>query len=103
MFREMHKLKGESAAMGLVTVENRAHAFEDMLKELRDRPELTGNDFCRCSCGSDDLFAHFKTVRSIDQLDGPEPRRRGAIVSGGPWPCRRWMSPGRSCNDRFRM
>jgi HPt (histidine-containing phosphotransfer) domain-containing protein len=45
MFREMHKLKGEAAALGLVTVENRAHAFEDMLKELRDRQELSGNDF----------------------------------------------------------
>ena len=85
MFREMHKLKGESAAMGLVTVENRAHAFEDMLKELRDRPELTGNDFLPLLVRLDDLFAHFKTVRElIDQLDGLRAAAQvGAIVSGG--------------------
>jgi two-component system chemotaxis sensor kinase CheA len=85
MFREMHKLKGESAALGLVTVENRAHAFEDMLKELRDRQELSGNDFLPLLVRLDDMFAHFKTVRElIDQLDGLRAAAQvGAIVSGG--------------------
>ena len=85
MFREMHKLKGESAALGLVTVENRAHAFEDMLKELRDRQDLSGNDFLPLLVRLDDLFAHFKTVRElIDQLDGLRAAAQvGAIVSGG--------------------
>ena len=85
MFREMHKLKGEAAALGLVTVENRAHAFEDMLKELRDRQELSGNDFLPLLVRLDDLFAHFKTVRElIDQLDGLRAAAQvGAIVSGG--------------------
>ena len=85
MFREMHKLKGEAAALGLVTVENRAHAFEDMLKELRDRKELSGNDFLPLLVRLDDMFAHFKTVRElIDQLDGLRAAAQvGAIVSGG--------------------
>ena len=85
MFREMHKLKGEAAAMGLVTVENRAHAFEDMLKELRDRQELSGNDFLPLLVRLDDLFAHFKSVRElIDQLDGLRAAAQvGAITSGG--------------------
>jgi HPt (histidine-containing phosphotransfer) domain-containing protein len=85
MFREMHKLKGESAALGLVSVENRAHAFEDMLKELRDRQELTGNDFLPLLVRLDDLFAHFKSVRElIDQLDGLRAAAQvGAIASGG--------------------
>jgi HPt (histidine-containing phosphotransfer) domain-containing protein len=85
MFREMHKLKGESAALGLVTVENRAHAFEDLLKELRDRPDLTGNDFLPLLVRLDDLFAHFKSVRElIDQLDGLRAAAQvGAIASGG--------------------
>jgi len=85
MFREMHKLKGESATLSLVSVENRAHAFEDMLKELRDRQELTGNDFLPLLVRLDDLFAHFKTVRElIDQLDGLRAAAQvGAIVSGG--------------------
>jgi HPt (histidine-containing phosphotransfer) domain-containing protein len=85
MFREMHKLKGEAAALGLATVENRAHAFEDMLKELRDRRDLTGNDFLPLLVRLDDLFAHFKSVRElIDQLDGLRAAAQvGAISSGG--------------------
>ena len=56
-----------------------------MLKELRDRPELTGNDFLPLLVRLDDLFAHFKTVRElIDQLDGLRAAAQvGAIVSGG--------------------
>jgi HPt (histidine-containing phosphotransfer) domain-containing protein len=85
MFREMHKLKGEAAVLGLVTVENRAHAFEDVLKELRDRQELTGNDFLPLLVRLDDLFAHFKSVKElIDQLDGLRAAAQvGAITSGG--------------------
>jgi two-component system, chemotaxis family, sensor kinase CheA len=85
MFREMHKLKGEAAALGLVTVENRAHAFEDMLKELRERQELSGNDFLPLLVRLDDLFAHFKSVRElIDQLDGLRAAAQvGAVASGG--------------------
>ncbi len=84
MFREMHKLKGEAAALGLVTVENRAHAFEDMLKELRDRNELSGNDFLPLLVRLDDLFAHFKSVRElIDQLDGLRAAAQVSAVSSG--------------------
>ncbi len=84
LFREMHKLKGEAAALGLGTVEDRAHAFEDMLKELRERPELTGNDFLPLLVRLDDLFAHFKSVRElIDKLDGLRAAAQvGAIASG---------------------
>jgi two-component system chemotaxis sensor kinase CheA len=84
LFREMHKLKGEAAVLGLATVEDRAHAFEDMLKELRERPELSGNDFLPLLVRLDDLFAHFKSVRElIDKLDGLRAAAQvGAIASG---------------------
>jgi chemotaxis protein histidine kinase CheA len=84
MFREMHKLKGEAAALGLVTVESRAHAFEDLLKELRERPELSGNDFLPLLVRLDDLYAHFKSVRElIDQLDGLRAAAQVGAVMGG--------------------
>lgn len=84
MFREMHKLKGEAAALGLGSVENRAHAFEDMLKELRDRQELSGNDFLPLLVRLDDLFAHFKSVRElIDQLDGLRAAAQVSAISSG--------------------
>ena len=42
LFREMHKIKGDAATLGVATVESRAHAFEDMLNDLRERAELSG-------------------------------------------------------------
>lgn len=35
IFRQIHSIKGEAAALGLGTVESRAHEFEDALKEAR--------------------------------------------------------------------
>jgi len=71
LFREMHKLKGEAAALGVESVETRAHAFEDVLKELRERPELSGDDFLPLVVRLDDLFAHLKSLRDLmQQLEG---------------------------------
>jgi len=71
LFREMHKVKGEAAALGVESVEARAHAFEDVLKELRDRQELSGNDFLPLVVRLDDLFAHMKSLRElVQQIDG---------------------------------
>ena len=30
LFREMHKIKGDAATLGIATVESRAHSFEDL-------------------------------------------------------------------------
>src|SRR5262249_55468614 len=50
---------------------SRAHAFEDMLKELRERPELSGDDFLPLVVRLDDLFAHLKSLRELmQQLNG---------------------------------
>jgi HPt (histidine-containing phosphotransfer) domain-containing protein/PAS domain-containing protein len=65
LFREMHKLKGEAAALGVATIETRAHEFEDMLAELRERPELGGNDFLPLVVRLDDLFAQLTSIREL--------------------------------------
>lgn len=65
LFREMHKLKGEAAALGLAMVESRIHDFEDMLVELRERRELTGNDFLPLVVRLDDLFAQLKSIQEL--------------------------------------
>jgi len=67
LFREMHKVKGEGAALGIESVESRAHAFEDLLQELRERPALGGNDFLPLVVRLDDLFAHLKSLRELMQ------------------------------------
>ena len=65
LFREMHKIKGDAASLGVATVEGRAHAFEDMLKDLRERDELSGSDFLPLVVRLDDLFAHLRAIQEL--------------------------------------
>ncbi len=83
LFREMHKIKGDAATLGVPTVESRAHAFEDMLKELREREELSGNDFLPLVVRLDDLFAH---LRAIQELLARLDNLRSASILAAPAP-----------------
>ncbi len=65
LFREMHKIKGDAATLGIATVESRAHSFEDSLKALRERTELAGNDFLPLVVRLDDMFAHLKAIQEL--------------------------------------
>lgn len=65
VFREMHKVKGEASALGLESVESRAHAFEDLLQGLRERADLSGNDFLPLVVRLDDLLGHLKSLRGL--------------------------------------
>ncbi len=83
LFREMHKIKGDAATLGVPTVESRAHAFEDMLKELREREELSGNDFLPLVVRLDDLFAHLRAIQELlTRLDN----LRSASILAAPAP-----------------
>ena len=65
IFRQVHAVKGEASALGLASVESRAHQFEDALKDLKDRKVLTGNDFLPLVVKLDDLFTHLASVRDL--------------------------------------
>ena len=65
IFRQIHSVKGEAAALGLKTVESRAHSFEEALQELRSRHTLSGNDFLPLVVKLDDLFGHLAQVREM--------------------------------------
>ena len=65
LFREMHRLKGEAATVGVATVESRVHDFEDLLSELRQRDKLDGNDFLPLVVRLDDLMAHVASIREL--------------------------------------
>jgi len=65
LFRQVHSVKGEAAALGLSSIESRAHSFEDHLKSLRDKSDLSGNDFLPLVIKLDDLLTHLQSVGDL--------------------------------------
>jgi two-component system, chemotaxis family, sensor kinase CheA len=65
LFRQVHSVKGEAAALGLSSIESRAHAFEDDLKSLKEKPALSGNDFLPLVIKLDDLLTHLQSVSEL--------------------------------------
>lgn len=65
IFRQVHSIKGEAGALGLSTVEVKAHSFEDSLQALRDNDKLDGNDFLPLAVKLDDLLSHMASVRDL--------------------------------------
>jgi HPt (histidine-containing phosphotransfer) domain-containing protein/PAS domain-containing protein len=65
LFRQVHSVKGEAAALGLSSIESRAHGFEDDLKALREKPSLSGNDFLPLVIKLDDLLTHLQSVSDL--------------------------------------
>jgi len=65
LFRQVHSVKGEAAALGLSSIEIRAHAFEEDLKSLREKPALSGNDFLPLVIKLDDLLTHLQSISDL--------------------------------------
>jgi len=65
LFRQAHSVKGEAASLGLSSIESRAHAFEDDLRVLRDKEELSGNDFLPLVLKLDDLLTHLQSISDL--------------------------------------
>ncbi len=65
LFRQAHSVKGEAASLGLSSIESRAHAFEEDLKALREKPELSGNDFLPLVIKLDDLLTHLQSINDL--------------------------------------
>ena len=82
LFREMHRIKGEAATLGLGSFEGRAHSFEDLLKELRDRPQLSGNDFLPLVVSLDEILGHLQSIR--DLVGRADALRATALLTAAP-------------------
>jgi two-component system, chemotaxis family, sensor kinase CheA len=65
LFRQIHSIKGEAAAIGLGSMEARAHALESDLASLRERTDLSGDDFLPLLTKFDDLVSHSQSVRDM--------------------------------------
>jgi two-component system, chemotaxis family, sensor kinase CheA len=80
LFRQVHSVKGEAAALGLSSIESRAHSFEDDLKNLREKSDLSGNDFLPLVIKLDDLLTH---LQSVGDLVSRLARLHGAAATRG--------------------
>jgi len=65
LFRQIHSIKGEAAAIGLGSMETRSHNLESDLAALRERTDLTGDDFLPLLTKFDDLVSHSQSVREM--------------------------------------
>lgn len=65
IFRETHTVKGEAATLGLDSVEEKAHDFEEMLSDLRDKSRLSGNDFLPLTVKLEELFRYLESIKDL--------------------------------------
>ena len=88
LFRQIHSIKGEASAIGLGSMETRAHNLESDLAALRERTDLTGDDFLPLLTKFDDLVSHSQSVREmVTKLasfrDSFAPKARSRAAGGG--------------------
>lgn len=67
IFREIHNFKGEAASLKLEYFENQAHAIEDTLQELRDKRDLTGNDYLPLTVQLENLISYTQQVQQLTE------------------------------------
>jgi len=67
IFREVHNFKGEAASLKLTYFENQAHAIEDILEQLRNNPQLTGNDYLPLTVQLENLINYTQQVQQLTE------------------------------------
>lgn len=77
IFREIHNFKGEAASLKLEFFETAAHKMEDTLTELRDKHDLTGNDYLGLTVQLENLISYTQQVEHLTEKLG-----QFAIVTG---------------------
>lgn len=71
IFRDVHSLKSEAAALSLDMIEALAHNFEVDLINLRDRGSVEGSDMVKMTVHLDDMFECVATIRDfLDRMAG---------------------------------
>lgn len=65
VFRKMHTLKGEAAALGLAMFEDLAQRFETLLADLRNKERLGGDDLLALPLPLDEFLQRIALVRDL--------------------------------------
>ncbi|BAV96694.1 ATP-binding protein [Lysobacter enzymogenes] len=82
IFRDVHSLKSEAAALNLEMLEALAHNFEVDLISLRDRGEVEGGDMVKMTVHLDDMFECATTIREfLDRISGGNDARAPVVVT----------------------
>lgn len=61
----IHSYKGEAAALNLRRFASQAHDFEDLLAALRERPQLSGQDFLGLAVHLNALISQTETIAGV--------------------------------------
>nr|WP_246264642.1 ATP-binding protein [Aromatoleum toluvorans] len=89
VFRDVHSIKGEAAALSIGTVTAQAHRFEETLTGLRNRRTLAGDDLIPVATGIGHLLQELSkvdTVISRIAAFARQPAGAGVMHTGTPAP-----------------
>jgi signal transduction histidine kinase len=67
VYREVHAIKGDAAALGIGTCVQRLHAIEDLLAALRTQPSLSGDVFVPVVIRLDELMTHLAGLSQLTE------------------------------------
>lgn len=71
IFPIIHTIKGDASLLGLDLFESKAHEFEDLIVNLRERPDLSGNELLGLTVRLDQLLDVVDSTRSmVERLTG---------------------------------
>lgn len=73
VFRLVHALKGDAAAIGFHLFEQLAHDFEDNLQALREKGEISGDDLLSLLPQLEQCFARIQQVEDMSNRMGAAP------------------------------
>jgi len=65
VFRPIHTLKGETAALNLRVISTAASDAEQELSQLRSKPDLNGNDFLALTIKLDELYDRLSKLKQL--------------------------------------
>ncbi|MDO5686335.1 MAG: ATP-binding protein [Neisseria sp.] len=67
IYREIHSFKSESSAFHMRSFVSLAEQFEDKVRTLQDKPDLTGQDFLALTIRLEDLFNNVHLANNLHQ------------------------------------
>jgi len=82
VFRLMHGIKGDAAAMGLALFETQAHEFEAQLAILRGHPALCAEDLLGLPLRLEEFYERLSLVRAFADQIARAAARAGDLNSG---------------------